>query len=492
MTSVLPRTAPITALPVGWIAEPQLLRGIGSADLVDYRAHRAQSVPARRLSQADLLARLDTAGLAGRGGAGFPLATKIRSVLHEGSRLTPFVVVNACEGEPASAKDTALLRFVPHQVLDGAMICADAIGAERILVAITDHEAQLAVSAAVASRPDAARFEVCPIEARFVAGEAGALVAALSVGSDGRRNTAQAVPPGRRVLPSHRGVDGRPNLLSNAETFGQVAVLVGSSPAPAAASQAATRAPSTTSPRTAARTSTGTRLLTVTGAVRSPGVLEVPDGVPLAQVAEAVGARPSQSVVIGGYHGTWLPAAMLSELTLSAAGLAGVGASPGAGAVIFVGTDTCALAELSRVVGWLAAESARQCGPCSFGLPAIAQGVASLLRATPAGPTATGQLVLSRAGTVTGRGACAHPDGAARFVRSGLAVLAEDVGLHAAYGTCRRRDQGHLALSRSAALSRSLALSEAALSEAALSAAALSAAALSRAGGGGMGMGAHR
>src|SRR6185312_14556211 len=99
--------------------------------------------------------------------------------------------------------------------------------------------------------------------------------------------------------------------------------------------------------------------------------------------------------------------------------------------------------ELARVAGWLAGESVRQCGPCTFGLPAIATELGRLAVGAGDAPN-----VARLAGLVTGRGACAHPDGAARFVRSGLAMLAGELQVHRAYGSCRRSDLGQLATVR--------------------------------------------
>jgi NADH:ubiquinone oxidoreductase subunit F (NADH-binding) len=419
MTAMLSRPT-ASAVPVGWIGEPRLLRGT-DRDLLDYRAHLAVHGPLPALSREALLAGLDAVGLAGRGGAGFPLARKIRAL----ATGTPVLVVNGAEGEPISAKDHALLSRVPHLVLDGASAVAGIIGARRVLVAITDPDLAEPVRRAVAGRPDARLFELPGLFAsqdRFVAGEAGALIAAL--------NGAAGVPPGRRVLPTERGVAGRPTLLSNAETFAQVAVL---------ARLGAARFGSI-----GAAGEPGSTLLTVSGAVASPGVLEVPLGTPLAAVATAVGAGPSQAVLVGGYHGSWLPAD--GNLLLSRAGLAAAGGTLGAGVLAFVGSDTCALAELVRVTQWLADQSAKQCGPCSFGLPALAADLGGLLAGQPAPAIArhTGQLV--------GRGACAHPDGAVRFVRSGLAALVDELGVHRAYGGCRRSDRGQLATVRPLAL----------------------------------------
>jgi NADH:ubiquinone oxidoreductase subunit F (NADH-binding) len=424
MTALLDHSSPLN-VPVGYVGAPRLLRALDQLDLTD---HLAEHGPLPALDRPALLGLLDAVNLTGRGGAGFPLAAKIRALRTDAE---PLVVVNGAEGEPASAKDHALLGRVPHLVLDGAQLLAAAVGARRCLIAIADLALAGPVQRSLAGRPGyglpgrrpepAGRFELHRVPDRFVAGEARALIAALNGGP--------AAPPGRRVLPTDRGVDGRPTLLANAETLAQLAMLARLG----AAGYATLGTPS----------EPGSTLLTVSGAVASPGVLEVPLGTRLGTVAAAVGALPSQAVLVGGYHGSWL--APEPNLELCRAGLAAAGGTLGAGVLIFVGAQTCPLAELSRVAGWLAGESVRQCGPCTFGLPAIATELARLAAGAGDAPN-----VARLAGLVTGRGACAHPDGAARFVRSGLAALAGELQVHRAYGTCRRSDLGQLATTRKA------------------------------------------
>jgi NADH:ubiquinone oxidoreductase subunit F (NADH-binding) len=101
--------------------------------------------------------------------------------------------------------------------------------------------------------------------------------------------------------------------------------------------------------------------------------------------------------------------------------------------------STCLLGELGRVTSWLASESAKQCGPCRFGLPALAADVAAIYRGDPSGPAAAAR----HANAVDGRGACAHPDGTARFVTSGLHLLAGEVDAHLR-GGCGRPVRGLL------------------------------------------------
>lgn len=117
-----------------------------------------------------------------------------------------------------------------------------------------------------------------------------------------------------------------------------------------------------------------------------------------------------------------------------------MGGGFGAGVLIFLGQQTCALAELTRVAGWLADESAKQCGPCRFGLPALVADLAGLLRGIPGAAD-------RHLAQVDHRGACAHPDGAVRFIRSGLAVLQPELVAHR-HGGCGRPDLGQLATTR--------------------------------------------
>jgi NADH:ubiquinone oxidoreductase subunit F (NADH-binding) len=189
----------------------------------------------------------------------------------------------------------------------------------------------------------------------------------------------------------------------------------------------------------------GTFLATVTGAVNRPGVFEAGYGCTLGELLdEAAGpSAPLQSVLVGGYHGTWIPAD--PGLRLSREGLAGHGATPGAGVVIALPTNACGLSYTAGIARYLAAQSARQCGPCSNGLPRIAQALTllatpsttppPLMAAFTAWPHSGGEARLVHEverlnALVAGRGACHHPDGTARMVASGLRLFAREAEAH--------------------------------------------------------------
>jgi NADH:ubiquinone oxidoreductase subunit F (NADH-binding) len=138
-------------------------------------------------------------------------------------------------------------------------------------------------------------------------------------------------------------------------------------------------------------------------------------------------------VLAGGYHGTWIPAAAAASLPLTSAALRQVGASLGAGVLVALPPGSCGLAETARVLRYLAAESAGQCGPCLNGLPRIAAAFTELAGPGP-GPRCLPDLE-RWSGLVTGRGACHHPDGTVRLVRSALRTFRGEIEAHVA-GRC--------------------------------------------------------
>ncbi|MGF7235819.1 MAG: NADH-ubiquinone oxidoreductase-F iron-sulfur binding region domain-containing protein [Frankia sp.] len=429
MTSVIEEWAaagtadPATADP-SW---PRLLRptatGRAPTDLEDHL--RLWGWPAglddpRGRAIAELIDAVAAAGLGGRGGAGFPTADKMRSVAGAAGRRKPVVVVNAAESEPASAKDRALLAGAPHLVLDGAQLAAAAVGAWHITVAVHRGDpAADGLAAAIRDRaarwPAAATVEIAQVPRRYVASQETALVRWLS-GGEAR----PAVAPPR---PSERGVRRHPTLVQNAETMAHIALISRFGPA-------WFRSVGTPD-------EPGTRLLTVSGAVAAPGVYEVAGGMRGADVLAAAGGCPVgvRAVLVGGYGGRWLPAEEFRSAPLTTRRAPG-SVALGAGVVIALPTSGCGVRETARIAGWLAGQSAGQCGPCAFGLPAISDQLSALAAGSL---DRNGVATLERwAGQVRGRGACAHPDGVAQLVTSALTVFADEIDQHVD-GRCSAR-----------------------------------------------------
>ncbi|MHB8452849.1 MAG: NADH-ubiquinone oxidoreductase-F iron-sulfur binding region domain-containing protein [Mycobacteriales bacterium] len=363
-------------------------------------------------------AEATSVGLTGRGGAAFPTGRKLAAVARARGR--PAVVANGMEGEPASRKDLTLLLRAPHLVLDGLQAVAADLGADTAILAVKRGSPAAralggVLGTALAERRDRVPVEVAWAPSRYVASQETALLRWLS----GAEAKPAVVPP----RPAQRGLSGRPTLLSNVETFAHLARLarVG---AAGFAELGSASAP-------------GTFLLTVTGAVRRPGVVEVAGGTPLPDVLAAAGgaSEPAQAVLLGGYFGRWLPMGEIETATVDPTALRARGATLGAGVVLLLAEASCGLAETARVVRWLAAQSAGQCGPCRVGLPALSREVDRLAAGT------IDEESLRRLDRWTRdllqRGACHHPDGTALFVASALRAFRADVDSHLFRGRCR-------------------------------------------------------
>ncbi|HET7901064.1 MAG TPA: NADH-ubiquinone oxidoreductase-F iron-sulfur binding region domain-containing protein [Candidatus Nanopelagicales bacterium] len=365
----------------------------------------------RRGHVGPLVELVDRSGLAGRGGGWFPTGRKMHAVATAArqSRRDPVVVVNAMEGEPAASKDAVLVHRNPHLVLDGAVLAAQSVGATTVHVAAhRGSRALVDLDRALEQRSDPVEVKLVDPPARYVASEESALAHYIGDGIA----LPVTVPP--RVFES--GVRRRPTLLSNAETYAHVALIA--------------RRGADWFRAVGDRDVPGTMLVTMGGAVGSPGVLEVPTGTTIRQLLGlAGGTRGSVSAfVTGGYGGSWVSAADGVDLPFTPAGLRTVGATPGAGVLVALPTDACGLTETARVVRWMAGQSAGQCGPCRFGLAAISDDLDRLAAGRLSGAGLDG--LRSRLGIIPGRGACRHPDGVARFAASALTVFADEVDRH--------------------------------------------------------------
>jgi len=395
----------VSAAPVAVCEDPEvhegpaLLSGIGSGPSLS--AHRTSYGAVPRVEVDELLRLTGDVGLRGRGGAAFPFATKLRAAAGQPGR--PVVVVNLSEGEPASSKDSALARTRPHLVLDGAVATARALGAHQVHVVLPGDRplTSAAMTTAMSERRDKrVRLVRHVASPHFVAGQARAVLELMA----GRPNlpvtawTPEAVSGHRR----------RPTLLSNAETWAHVGRLLLAGPPR----------------RLGTDDEPGTTLLTLRLQGERVAVREVEFGTPLAELLPEDG---DPAVLLGGFHGTWTTPRTARRLSVSVPGLREAGCSMGAGLVLAV--DDCPVVWTQRLTTYLAGQSARRCGPCRNGLPALAQAIDALDDGHGVGRVEQLSSLVDR------RGACAHPDGTVRLVRSLLAAYPDEVDRHVA-GHC--------------------------------------------------------
>lgn len=344
---------------------------------------------------------VEHAGLTGYGGGHVPAALKWRALAAGRGPLT--VVANGAESEPVAGKDGTLLRQRPHLVLDGLVSTAQALGADRAVVWLhgDDDGARRAVRAALHERrwTDAGpRVEIVDGPVHYLTGEASAITRGIQGGPvlpTVRRRT------GDRVAPR--------TLVHNVETLARVALL------------ARGYAPTTT------------RLLSVLGEHRV--VVEVERATTFTELLAGLGwSSAPQAVLLGGYGGLWAPWHRLADMPIDESALRAEGLTLGAGVVIPLAQDECGLQVTAGLVRYLASMSARQCGPCVLGLPALADSCQALADGRGSGGAL--DRLLDEAALIEGRGACHHPDGATRLVASAVATFEADVQAHVAGRPC--------------------------------------------------------
>jgi len=361
------------------------------------------------------LDELKASGLTGRGGAAFETFRKVDLIRQQhGHRKV--MVVNCMEGEPASHKDKTLASLNPHLILDGARALATMIGAHRVIVCVERDSKRTinAFTAALGELNDShITFELQTPPGRYVAGEESALIHWL--------NSFESLPQYRAKRPYIPHIGRHVAMVDNAETCANVSII---------SRFGAGWFRSLGTPQ-----SPGSQLVSVTGAVERPVVLEVSLGTTLRDILSAAHADlDPQAILLGGYGGTFIKPEHL-DVAYDHASLSAIGATLGPGIIVVIPKSACGLAETQRIVKWMANESARQCGPCAFGLPALSQDLHELTYSTRSSATTLLRLK-ERSGIINGRGACKHPDGVIRLIASALEVFSNDVAAHSKGRTC--------------------------------------------------------
>ncbi|OBF31248.1 NADH dehydrogenase [Mycobacterium sp. ACS1612] len=373
------------------------------------------------LADADaLLEQVDLSGLRGRGGAAFPLGTKLRTVRDARRRgVQTVVVANGEEGEPASVKDRWLLRNRPHLVLDGLRLATAMVGASRAYVYVSDVRSAAAVTSALAElNPDTfggTDVNVVTVEPTYVAGEETAAVR--------RINGGPAKPTDKPPRPFEEGVLGLPTMVSNVETLAHI---------PFIHQHGAQEFRAVGTPM-----SPGTFLATITGAGRPPALYELPHGTAFSELLTRHGLAPEsvRGALMGGYFAGLLNTDIL-DATLDHETIRRLGSGLGCGAISIL-TDDCPVAVAASVMAYFDRENAGQCGSCFNGTAAMSA-VTSALRDGVA--TEEDLARLERWSVVLrGRGACGTLDGATNVAASLLRRFPQLVTQHLANdcNTCR-------------------------------------------------------
>jgi NADH:ubiquinone oxidoreductase subunit F (NADH-binding) len=308
-------------------------------------------VPAldRGLDGDDAIARISSSGLRGRGGSGFALADKLRAVRANAVGRDAYVVANAYDADPDSPLARTLLEGNAELVIRGLEIAMSITGAARAFLYL-HPEATGARSAAERILAGADGIEIALGPGGFMGGEESALLNVL----ESKRAMARQRPP----YPASQGYLMRPTLVSSAETLAWLPLVLDGAKAE-------------------------TKLVSVVGTVKKPGVYEVPLGTTLGDVLERAGGVGSQlkGIHVGGPTGGIL-AAQRRSTKLDYEDLKAAGTHMGSGQVRAIGTDVCMVREAGRLFAYLAKESCAICVPCRVGtkrVQGILDGVSSSL-----------------------------------------------------------------------------------------------------------------
>jgi NADH:ubiquinone oxidoreductase subunit F (NADH-binding) len=424
--------------------QPRVLDATPVADLAAYVALGGGKglEAAGRLGVAGVIDEVDASGLRGRGGAGFPTGRKWRTVAsYETPDVPAIVAVNAAEGEPGSFKDRSIIRANPYRVIEGALIAAGAVAADRILIATKKSFArerarlQAAVDEIVATGwSTGIEITVVAGPSEYLYGEETALLEVL----DGRGPFPRIAPPWRRGIddvPLHPGghvewaaanematTDGElpvaPALVDNVETMANL---------PAILAEGADWFRELGTPE-----SPGSIVVTVTGRTQRAGVAEVAMGTTLAQVIEAVGggARPRRRLVaaVSGVANAIIPAADF-DTPLTYEAMNGIGSGLGAGGFIVFDDETDMVGVAQAIARFLAVESCGQCTPCKLDGVAISIALDRLRRT--AGHESDLELVEQRLKSVADGARCALATQQQVVVGSLLRLFPEPFRQHA-------------------------------------------------------------
>ena len=367
--------------------------------------------------------------LRGRGGAGFPAGLKWSFMPQDDVR--KYLCVNTDEGEPGTFKDRVLVERDPHQVIEGAIIAAYAVGATRAYVYIRG-EFFLGVKRWIKAIADAyehhylgqnilgSGFSLDMTVHRgagaYICGEETAMIESL----EGRRGEPRLKPP----FPAQKGYLKEPTLVHNVETLANVPHIVLNG-AEWYASIGTER-------------SAGPKLFCISGHVYRRGVFELPLGTPLREIiydhaGGVPGDRRIKAVIPGGASTPFLTAGQL-DVPMDFEALVAAGSALGTGAIVVIGEGTCMVDVTRRTARFFAHESCGKCTPCRVG----AMRILDLLESIEAGRGEPGdvQRLSSLCDGIVGHTFCPLGDALVAPIRSSLALFADEFEQHIKYGRC--------------------------------------------------------
>ncbi|RLJ19050.1 NADH-quinone oxidoreductase subunit F [bacterium endosymbiont of Escarpia laminata] len=369
----------------------------------------------------DLIETIRQAGLRGLGGSGFPTYKKWQYMAAQKDATEKYLIVNGNEDEPGTFKDRILLEETPHQVIEGACICALACGINRIIFYINpEQKASLEnMRAAVAQWEESelyfslskktgqpVEFEVMATSGHYIGGEETAAIESV----EGNFPFPRSKPP----FPAESGVHGHPTLINNTETIANVGHIIKHGAA-WYRDQGVGEA-------------SGTKIYCLSGDVLKPGAYELPMGTPLADLIFDYGGgmlvgKLLKAVFTGGPSNTILTPMDL-DVPLDFDSVAARRSALGTGAMIIVSEGTGIVKRVTEYVNFFADSSCGQCPPCKTGTYYISRLLSKI--DTGQGSQADLDSLYSLCEMLPGTGRCHLLDGAVKVLESSLYHFKEE------------------------------------------------------------------
>ncbi len=336
-------------------------------DIEQYRSRGGYEILTRILTEktppAEIIDGMKTSGLRGRGGAGFPTGLKW-SFINRSAPGDKYLVCNSDEGEPGTFKDRDILRYNPHALVEGMLIASYVIDAhraynyirgefwepyERFQNAIDQARAAGFVGKNILGSGFDCELNVHLGGGAYVCGEETALLESI----EGKKGQPRYKPP----FPAHVGLYGCPTVINNTETLASVPTIL--------------REGAERFRDIGVENSGGSKLFSISGHVKNPGVFELPMGTPFSELFELAGGMRDGSkikaVIPGGSSSPVIPGEIMMDLTMDYDAIAKAGSMLGSGAVIVMDESTCMVKVLDRMGYFYHEESCGQCTPCREG-----------------------------------------------------------------------------------------------------------------------------
>jgi NADH:ubiquinone oxidoreductase subunit F (NADH-binding)/(2Fe-2S) ferredoxin/Pyruvate/2-oxoacid:ferredoxin oxidoreductase delta subunit len=345
---------------------------VDSTRIEDYIAiggYQALAQVLSEMSPQDVLSEVGKSGLRGRGGAGFSTAAKW-AFCREAPGSPKYLICNADEGDPGAYMDRSVLEGNPHCVLEGMIIGAYAIGAQRGHVYVRAEYPLAVENLGIALEQARERgllgadilgfgfgfdVEISRGAGAFVCGEETALMASI----EGRRGMPRPRPP----HPTTSGLWGKPTTINNVETWASIPIII--------------RQGGDEYARTGTESGKGTKIFSLVGKINNTGLVEVPMGITLREIVEDIGGgipggKRFKAVQTGGPSGGCIPEAHL-DLTVDYESLAEVGSIMGSGGMIVMDETTCMVDVAHYFLSFTQDESCGKCTPCRIGTRQMAE-----------------------------------------------------------------------------------------------------------------------